>query len=174
MKQRTTVRRPLIVGVDPGTTTGLALMDLEGNMVLAASRKGLSPAELRAMVLHYGNPVLVCGDVSPAQKAVVKMAAGFAAKTFFPETVIPRREKKKMLREFEQANDRLRNDHEMDAVCAALLAWQELRPLMQKVDSRLAKMGVGDPAVADAIKTQVLKNKRNITTQIRQFLSGEK
>ena len=167
------MNRPLVVGIDPGTTTAVALMDLNGVVLLVTSRKGFAPAELRALITSYGTPVVVCSDVSPAQKAVLKLAAGFPAQVTSPETIVPRREKKKMLRAFE-FRPRLRNDHERDAVCAALLAWRELRPLMEKVDSRLAKLGVGDAAAASTIKVQVLQNKRNITTQIRQFLSTEK
>ena len=166
--------RPLIVGVDPGTTTAVALLDLEGNVVLTRSKKGFSLPELREFVLQYGTPLLVCNDASPVQKAAARIAASFEAKTFFPAEPVSRREKRLLLKEYrEKHNIVLENEHERDATFSAILAWLAYRDVFERVDNRVAKMGL-DAAVADRVKSGVIRREGNITNQIRLFLSAKK
>lgn len=161
-------RRPLIVGVDPGTTVGVAVFSLDGELVLTHSRKNFSPAALRQFVLQYGNPVLVCNDTLPAQKAAVKVAASFGARLFVPGELVSRREKRRLLKEFtEESGREFKNEHERDAVFAALLAWASIRPLMEKVDHRLAKAGARE--LADEVKSGILANGLNIAQQLRHL-----
>ena len=41
---------PLIVGIDPGTTTGVAVFDLSGNLILIKSGKNLARSDISRII----------------------------------------------------------------------------------------------------------------------------
>ena len=74
---------PLIVGIDPGTTTGLALFDLEGNFLLAESRRNFRKAEIRKFILDQGSPVIIASDINPIPKSIARIKQTVVQKRAF-------------------------------------------------------------------------------------------
>ncbi len=130
------VRKFLIVGVDPGVTTGLCIVDLQGNYIYSESSRQLDLKELIKRISQFGIPVLVACDVNPAPKLVEKVAAKFQAKLFVPEENLSVRLKKSLTRGME-----IKNDHERDAVASAFFAFKKHRSLFEKVDRELSNLG---------------------------------
>lgn len=126
-------RKRLIVGVDPGTTAAFAALDLSGKPVASWSARGAGREELVKVIREVGDPVIVASDVATPPELVVKVAAAFNARLFFPDYDLTEVEKKRMTRGMGFANT-----HEMDALAAALKAYHSVENVMRKVE-RIAK-----------------------------------
>ena len=62
----------IIIGIDPGTTLGYAILDLEKKLLKLASSKQLNLSLLISKTINQGKPVIACSDVTPAPKFVEK------------------------------------------------------------------------------------------------------
>ena len=58
-------RKYTIVGIDPGTTVGIAILSLDGELLLSESIRGISHDEVVRMIAEYGKPAIVATDVYP-------------------------------------------------------------------------------------------------------------
>ncbi|MCS7107710.1 MAG: DUF460 domain-containing protein [Acidilobaceae archaeon] len=133
-----TPRRPeraLIVGVDAGTTTGLAILDIEGNLLYASSSKGLDRGTIIDLVLSHGKPIMVATDVAEAPETVRKLAAQLGANLFVPPSDLSVAEKKELVDRFlgEPAED----THQRDALAAALKAYASVRSKLEQIERKL-------------------------------------
>ncbi|MEN2999551.1 MAG: DUF460 domain-containing protein [Acidilobaceae archaeon] len=133
-----TQRRPeraLIVGVDAGTTTGLAILDVEGNLLLASSSKGLDRGTIIDLVLSHGKPIIVATDVAEAPETVRKLASQLGANLFLPPADLGVAEKKELVERFlgEPAED----THQRDALAAALKAYASIRSKLEQIERKL-------------------------------------
>ena len=123
--------RKLIVGLDPGLTFGIALVDLDGRIVKTASIKHALRSEILDFILSHGSPLIVCSDVSPMPKQVEKIASLSNAIKFSPPHDLSKSEKKGLTENF-----RVRNAHEMDALAAALKGYKSVRSTIEKIQSQ--------------------------------------
>ncbi len=123
--------RKLIVGLDPGLTFGIALVDLNGKMVKTTSIKRALRSEILDFILSHGSPLIVCSDVSPMPKQVEKIASLSNAIKFAPTHDLSKSEKKGLTE-----NYRVRNAHEMDALAAALKGYKSVKSTIEKIQSQ--------------------------------------
>lgn len=123
--------RATIVGVDPGTTSGWAVLDLEGEVIATGSSRSLGTDALLDRVLVHGSPVVVATDVSPPPEAVEKVARAVDAELWCPERSLKVREKLELTGEFE-----VENDHEGDALASALKAYAAHRNLLERIETK--------------------------------------
>jgi uncharacterized protein len=130
------MRRPIIIGIDPGTTVGYAVLDLNGEMVEVNSSKIIDRSHLIQLVTDIGVPVLVATDKNPAPQAVSKIATLLGARLVVPSTDMLVQEKLTLTRELS-----VRNDHERDALAAALRAQKEVRGLLLRIDKFIEEKG---------------------------------
>lgn len=157
---------PIIAGVDPGTTTGIALLDLDGNIVLLKKGKNLSRAKIIKIISDYGSPVVIAGDVSPASKLIEKIAASFSSKIIIPEYSLSRKDKIESTKKFLEDSKKI-SRHERDALAAALYGWKKIRPVVRRVDKRLGNYS--DTGLSSFVKTNVILNGKSITSSIKQY-----
>ncbi|MFB6253581.1 MAG: DUF460 domain-containing protein, partial [Halobacteriaceae archaeon] len=115
-----TRRDPVIVGIDPGTTTAVALSDLDGNILDVWSSRMADTGEVIEWIIDHGRPVLIAADVTPMPETVEKIRRSFNAAGWTPQTDLPIDEKQHRTRQ--QA---VENDHERDAMAAALYAYDD-------------------------------------------------
>ena len=111
-------RDRVIVGIDPGTTTAVAVLDLDGNPLDVLSTRTADTAEVIEWLIERGRPVVVAADVTPMPETVEKFRRSFDAAGWAPERDLPVDDK---LQRTEDA--RYDNDHERDALAAALYAF---------------------------------------------------
>ncbi len=157
--------KQLIVGIDPGTTTGVALLDLDGNIVLLRSGKGFSKSGLEKMISERGNPVIIATDINPPPRIIKKISATFSARIMYPEQSLSRKEKIRIAHH--NALDRegkpvWANHHERDSLAAVFFAWAKIRPLMKRVEKRFAESGMRGKELRQQIKANVLLSGNNI------------
>ena len=121
----------IIAGIDPGTTTGIAALDLDGELVDLLSAREMSPSDVIEWLAETGKPLVVATDVHPAPGAVEKVKRAFNAVLYSPGSDMSTGEKIALARGYGY-----RNDHQRDALSAAASAYKKYRNKFQQVDKK--------------------------------------
>ncbi len=121
----------IIVGLDPGTTTGIAALNLSGDLVDLVSSRAMSSSDVIEWIAARGRPLVVATDVFPTPGAVEKVKRAFNAVLFSPGADMPGVEKIALGREVGY-----RNDHERDALAAALSAFKKYKNKFLQVEKK--------------------------------------
>jgi predicted RNase H-like nuclease (RuvC/YqgF family) len=118
-------RRLLIVGIDAGTTVGIAIADISAHIMAIRSGRGLSRGDVIRYLVEFGKPILIASDVSPAPSFIEKLSRSLQAYLFVPDRLMSVAEKRKLAKSF-TANSELcpRNAHQRDAVAAITKVFQ--------------------------------------------------
>jgi predicted RNase H-like nuclease (RuvC/YqgF family) len=132
--------RPLIVGVDPGVTTGVALVDLDGRILHVTSIRAADRGSVVELISRYGKPVIVAVDVSEVPDSVRKLATQLGANIYTPPHDLSSIEKRDLIERF-AGEVKLRDSHERDALAAAYRAYLSLREKLEDVEEKLRDMG---------------------------------
>lgn len=122
----------LIVGIDPGTTTAIAALDLEGNLVHLSSSRQTSMSLITESLYRIGKPLVIASDVSEMPFSVEKIRRGFSAVAFSPRQDMSVEQKTLLAAPF-----RTGNDHERDALSAALEAFRFYNHKFQGISRRI-------------------------------------
>ena len=122
----------LIVGIDPGTTVGIAALDLEGDLVSLSSSRALGQAEIISAILSVGRPVLIATDKAEMPFAVEKVRRAFSAAAWTPGKDVLIKEKYDLAEGYDFSND-----HERDALSAAVSAYRSYANKFESVQKRV-------------------------------------
>jgi len=144
-------KRFTIVGVDPGTTVGIAQIDLDGRLIDLFSSKEFSINDIIERIRSYGYPVIIATDVTSVPQTVEKIAASLDAKLYLPRGVITLREKNEIAKNYP-----VHNAHERDSLSAAIKAHQQYHAKFENIDARLREMNM--QRYSDEVKSLVLKD----------------
>ncbi len=127
-----TRRDHVIVGIDPGTTTAVALTDLDGGLLDVWSSRTADTADVIEWIVEHGRPVVVAADVEPMPETVEKIRRSFDAAGWIPgrDLAIDR----KLHRTREEAYE---NDHERDAMAAALFAFDDHEDQFERISAKV-------------------------------------
>jgi predicted RNase H-like nuclease (RuvC/YqgF family) len=125
-------RDPVVVGVDPGTTTAMAIVGLEGTLLDVTSSRTADAAAVTEWIIERGRPVVVAADVTPMPETVEKLRRSVDAAGWTPHRDLPIDEK--LHRTREAGYD---NDHERDAAAAALSAYDDHADQFERVASKV-------------------------------------
>jgi len=135
------LKKYTIVGIDPGTTVGLAFLDLKGRVIDVESGKNLSLSEIMYELRDHGEPVIVATDKAKAPEMVKRIASMTHARLYTPPEDLTQQEKAELIRRYN-----LKNQHEKDALAAAVKAYNvhsgKIRSLLKKLDFKRAWLGV--------------------------------
>ncbi len=121
-------RDRVIVGVDPGTNTAVGLVGLEGEVLDVWSSRTSDEGEVINWIIERGRPVIVAADVAGMPTTVDRIRRSFDAVGWVPDDDIPTDEKLHRTREANPAND-----HERDALAAALFAYDAYADTLERV-----------------------------------------
>ncbi|QZP36391.1 DUF460 domain-containing protein [Halobaculum magnesiiphilum] len=121
-------RDRVIVGIDPGTTTAAAVVGLDGTVFDVHSTRTADTADVIEWLIERGRPVIVAADVTPMPETVERFRRSFDAAGWTPQSDLPVDEK--LHRTREEAYD---NDHERDALAAALFAFDDHEDQFERV-----------------------------------------
>ena len=119
----------LVVGIDPGTTTAYAVLDLSGNVVSVKSAKNLGINALLAEVMQLGKIVVIGTDKAKIPSLVEDFSAKTGARIVYPKEDLKVEEKKSMVKEF-----KTENDHQDDALASSLFAFKRIKPVLERID----------------------------------------
>ncbi len=160
--------RPIIVGIDPGMSVGLAILDLSGDLLLLRTMRRASRSEIIEEILDHGYPVIIATDVNPPPKSVVKIANMFDSKLLVAKYEMKAEEKKRIVSEYEEEKGiRVESSHERDSLAAALKVYYKAKNLIAKAKAKAEEAGLSKET--DDIVSMVLKG-TPISKAIEEFL----
>jgi len=121
-------KKLLIVGIDPGTTSAYACIDLFGRVVKLHSSKELKFSTIISDISKIGLPVIVSADKRTVPSMVKNFAVKTGARLVIPKEDLLVKDKQQLTRKY-----RFWNMHEMDALASALFAFKKNRALIKKL-----------------------------------------
>jgi len=143
--------RYLIVGIDPGTTTAVAALDLDGNLLHLASSRQMNMGDVVESLYRVGKPIIIASDVQEMPYSVEKIRRAFSAVAYTPKQDVSVETKIELTTAFPYGND-----HERDALSAALDAYRQYRHKFQNLLKRIPPGHDLDEVRARVIRGQSL------------------
>ncbi len=142
-------QRYTIVGIDPGTTLGLAMLDLDGKPIEVFSSKNCSFSDAIRRIVSCGTPLIVASDVTPTPSMVKKISKVFSSHIHELKECLSTEEKIALTK---GEGYEYRNVHERDALAACLHAFKRYRKKFAQVRKKTP------PGVdVEEVKAQVIK-----------------
>ena len=152
-------KKLLIVGIDPGTTTAYAVLDIEGNLIHLNSSKQLGLKQLISETINFGKVILVGTDKVKVPGLVEAFATKLGARVVSPQEDLKVGEKRIMISNF-SFND----EHQGDALASALFAYRETKSLLDKIDFFVKENK--KQSIQDRIKELVITKKISIKSAV--------
>ena len=152
-------KKLLIVGIDPGTTTAYAVLDIESNLIYLKSSKQLDLNQMISEIITFGKPVLVGTDKVKVPSLIEAFAAKLGAKIVSPQEDLKVIEKRRMTENFDFSDE-----HQGDALASALFAYRDTKALLDKIDF-FAKEN-NKHSIKDRIKELVIIKKISIKSAV--------
>ncbi|MCK4971986.1 MAG: DUF460 domain-containing protein [Candidatus Heimdallarchaeota archaeon] len=160
---KSTLRR-LIVGLDPGLTIGLSIMDLNGRVLKIASYREASRGQIIREITKYGKPTLICVDVYPYPAYVEKVAATLSARTYTPRSVMTVSEKNEISRKLAMQHGILvKNAHQRDSLASAYKGYTKFKNEFENIERKYYDKF--DRSIRDEIKNLIVKGKTLIEAE---------
>ncbi len=167
--------RRLIVGIDPGLTIGLSIMDLNGKILKIGSYREASRGQIIREITNYGKPSLICVDVYPYPAYVEKISAVLNSRLYTPRSVMTVSEKNEISRKLAmQQGVNVKNAHQRDSLASAYKGYAKFRSEFEKIERNYRD--VYDKSLRDEIKNLLVKGKTlaDAIEEINQSLTGVK
>ncbi len=161
------IEKYLIVGMDPGTTTAVAVLDLNGNLLHLKSERNWSLPRIIDFLKDVGRPVIVSTDVTPPPGTVLKLKKSFDAILHVPRESLTVERKNEITAGYTTSNA-----HERDALAAAIEGYNFFRSKFAQIEKKVPQ-GVD----LDEVKVRVLKGstiKSAILTDSESEVNGKK
>jgi predicted RNase H-like nuclease (RuvC/YqgF family) len=144
--------RYLIVGIDPGTTTAIAALDLDGNLLHLKSSRQMKMSDVIEALYKVGKPLIIASDVQEMPYSVEKIRRSFSAIAYSPKQDMSVDAKVELTAPFQYSND-----HERDALSAALEAYRQYRNKFQNLVKRVPPGHDLDEVRSRVIRGQALE-----------------
>lgn len=126
-------RNYTIVGIDPGTTIGVAIIDLNGNPVEVFSSKNYSIADTITRIISRGKPLIVASDVTPTPSMVKKIGILFSSFVHELDGSLSTDEKIALTK---GEGYEYKNVHERDALAACITAFKRYKKKFSQVQKK--------------------------------------
>ncbi|MEM0217229.1 MAG: DUF460 domain-containing protein [Candidatus Nezhaarchaeales archaeon] len=143
--------RPVIVGLDPGIVTGVAVVDLCGNLLFVGSGLALDRVTIVETVTKFGNPIVIASDVRRAPVIVEKIASLLDCAVYSPPRDLSVDEKRRMIQEhITDFKNVIKNSHQRDAVAAALKAYFNFKNKFMQLEAKAKELNLARPQIEKA------------------------
>ena len=163
------MRKNIIVGFDPGTTTGIAILDTEGNVLTVISKRNIGIKKVVEIISKFGNPIIVATDVNPPPKTVEKLSHIFGSRLFYPSESLNVTEKEELVSEFSPL---IKDTHQRDSLASCLKAYNHYKNFFKKVKKILKETQAEhlyDEVVAKALRSGT----KNIASIVKDLTTKE-
>ncbi|MEM1644839.1 MAG: DUF460 domain-containing protein [Ignisphaera sp.] len=151
-------KRPLIVGIDPGIETGLAIIDLSLNILTVESLKGLDRLDIINKIYQHGIPILIAVDKNPPPESAKKLASMLGVQLYVPNESLDTETKEKLiewLKKRKHINIKITTTHERDALVSALKAYKAYEKKLIELEKKLLEIDLDIDI--DEMKSLLLK-----------------
>lgn len=162
-------RQYLIVGVDPGISTGVAAITLDGKLKLLLSGRELGRGQVIRALLEVGTPLVVSTDVTPPPGYARKLATMLNAVLVAPPRTLTIEDKRQLVSHFSASLPRylkVRDSHQRDALAAAIFALRQLQPKLNEAKEKIERLGLGIPV--EEVEALIIKG-ASVWDAIRQI-----
>ena len=122
-----------IVGIDPGTTIGVAIIDLDGKPIEVFSSKNLSIADTITRIISRGKPLIVASDVTPTPSMVKKIGGLLSSFIHELDGSLSTEEKIALTK---GEGYEYKNVHERDALAACIAAFKRYKKKFLQVQRK--------------------------------------
>lgn len=159
--------KTLVVGIDPGITTGVAILDTQGILVDIWSKRDASRAEVIRHISEFGHPIVIATDVVRPPSNVEKISTIFGSQLYAPEYRMSVAEKNRLTKAYIKKmkyEERL-SGHENDALAATVKAYNHYKSLFNKISSALSKHRT-KPEFKDVVILLLRNESENISNAI--------
>jgi uncharacterized protein len=147
-KPLTTRKRDyIIVGIDPGTTTAVAVLTLEGELRMLHSSRTISVPDVIEMIAEQGRPLIIASDVFPTPNTVEKIRRAFNSVLGSPEDIITTEDKIEFAKPYGYSNN-----HERDAIAAAVSVYRKNRNKFEQIKKKIPQGVDADEAIAQVVR----------------------
>lgn len=161
--------RYLIVGIDPGTTVGIAALDLNGELIKVHSSRQMNMGNVIEFLYEIGKPIIIATDVSPMPFSVEKIRRAFQAVAHIPRQDISVETKYELAGKYGYGND-----HERDALTAAIEASRFWKHKFTSIFKRVPPGVDMDEIKAGIIRGQSLEQILGSLHEDRQTIKAKK
>ncbi len=164
----------LIVGIDPGLTVGLSILDLSGRILKVESYREATRGQIIRQITRYGKPTLICVDVYPYPSYVEKISATLNSKLYTPRSVMTVSEKNDIARKLAmQQGVMVKNAHQRDSLASAYRGYTNYKAEFEKIDRKY--FNDFDKSLRDEIKDSVVKGKSPVeaTEEIQKMIAED-
>uniref|UniRef100_A0A7C2VG32 DUF460 domain-containing protein n=1 Tax=Ignisphaera aggregans TaxID=334771 RepID=A0A7C2VG32_9CREN len=138
-------KRPLIIGIDPGIETGLAVIDLSLNLLLVESSKELDRLDIIDRIYQYGIPVLIAVDTNPPPENARKLASMLGTPLYVPSETLDSETKDRLIEWFKKRTHtsiKISTTHERDALASAVKAYKAYEKKLIELERKLLEMDI--------------------------------
>jgi hypothetical protein len=142
------------VGIDPGTTLGYSVLDINANVIEIGSSKLLCFDSLVARLTKFGKVVIVGTDKQKTPSFVDRLKRKLGAKLVRPQEDLKVAEKNRLAFGYT-----VKNNHERDALSSAVFSYKKLKTLFSRIDSFL---GLCDKGMYGNQVKELLLRKSNL------------
>jgi len=149
--------KPIIVGLDPGIVTGIAVLDLHGNLLFVDSGLALDRMSIIRTVTKFGNPVVIASDVRRVPLVVEKIASILGCTVYTPPRDLSVEDKRRVVQEnVANFKDVVKNSHQRDAIAAALKAYFNFKNKFMQLEAKAKELNLSRPQIEKA-KALIIK-----------------
>lgn len=155
-----------IVGLDPGTTTGIAFVSLKGKVLKTYSERHFPTDRIIESIMEEGKPVVIATDKEKVPSLVEEMGANLDAKVFSPGDDLSVEKKRKLAENVETESP-----HERDAVASALYAYHDYENKFRNIERKMDDLNL--TKLTPEIKDLVVRDEvENISEAVERVLGG--
>ncbi len=144
---KTRKRDYIIVGIDPGTTTAIAVLTLEGELRMLHSSRTISIPDVIEMIAEQGRPLIIASDVFPTPNAVEKIRRAFNAVSGSPDVILTAGDKIEFATPYGYSNN-----HERDAIAAAASFYRKNKNKFEQIKKKIPHGMDADEVIAQVVR----------------------
>ena len=157
---------PIIVGIDPGTTSAFAAISFDFNILKVKSKKEYSLGELISDIYELGNPIIVGTDKKEVPSFIKEFSQKTGARIYSPKYDTKKGEKRALV-STSRFSKIAKNTHETDALASAIYAYNEYKPLIAKINQYVEKNNKQE--IFDKILMKVITQELSIVQAVLEI-----
>ena len=163
----------IVVGADPGINFGLAILDIDKNLLFINSVRNLGVGGACEIITKFGKPIFIATDKAKAPGTLTKIASTFHIQVWSPREDMKLETKQKILENYEKERglELNQDSHALDALAAALSAYQSLSRTLSNIDKNLSSLGLSQ--YARDVKYLILSKRAKNIDEALKILKGE-
>lgn len=159
---------PVIVGIDPGTTSAVAVLGLDNDLKGYKSAKNFSKDQIIQFIISHGKPLIIATDVANVPSLIDGIASNMGATLYAPNEDLKARYKEELTGRFPIQGE---DTHTMDAAAAAAYAYREYEDKLASIREKAADAGLDREARFDVVEL-VFNGSLSTQAAIREVKKG--